>query len=105
MEFVTLSEKQKETIGKLLSQAIINKEHPHPADLARAAIILYDVNRLGYLLTDHIVENILENSGQRYSDTMKEWLSHMANAYYDLVIGLSDPYYASHRVNESDLEK
>lgn len=102
MEFETLTESQKEMIGKRLSQAIINKENPHPADLARAAVILYDTNRLGFLLTDHIVENILQNSGEHYSETMKSWLSRMANSYYDLVSGLSDPYYSKHRLDKSD---
>ena len=35
MEEKTLTEKESKKIAELLSRAIKNKEHPHPADLQR----------------------------------------------------------------------
>lgn len=99
----TLSEKQKRIVAQKLSQAIINKQHPHPADLTRAALILYDLNKLGYNAVDYVVDEIIEKSGKNYSETMKEELEAMTNAYSYLIEGQNDPYYAKSRITESDL--
>ena len=48
MEEKTLTETESKKIAELLSRAIKNKEHPHPADLQRAAVILYTTRERGY---------------------------------------------------------
>ena len=45
MEEKTITEKESKKIAELLSRALKNKEHPHPADLQRAAVILYTDKR------------------------------------------------------------
>jgi hypothetical protein len=85
-----LTEKESKKIAELLSTAIKNKEHPHPADLQRAAVILYTARERGYILTQAEVYDIIEQSGESYSDAMKDTLSSMADAYNDLVYGLDN---------------
>ena len=105
MEQRELTEKESKKIAELLSRAIKNKEHPHPADLQRAAVILYTARERGYILTEAEVYDIIEQSGESYSDTMKDTLSSMADAYNDLVYGLNNSENESFRFKENDLRK
>ena len=100
MEEKTLTEKESKKIADLLSRALKNKEHPHPADLQRAAVILYTARERGYILTEAEVYDITEQSGESYSDTMKDTLGSMADAYNDLVYGLNNSENESFRFKE-----
>lgn len=68
MAILSLSETQKIKISKLLSDAIKNKENPHPEDMGKASLILYDLIRLGYGISEGEVSEVLENSNEGYSD-------------------------------------
>jgi len=105
VEEKTLTEKESKKIAELLSRAIKNKEHPHPADLQRAAVILYTARERGYILTEAEVYDIMEQSGESYSETMKSTLGSMADAYNDLVYGLNNSENESFRFKENDLRK
>jgi hypothetical protein len=67
VEEKTLTEKESKKIAELLSRAIKNKEHPHPADLQRAAVILYTARQRGYILTEAEVYDIIEQSVYVYA--------------------------------------
>jgi hypothetical protein len=97
-----LSERQIQMAGNLLSQAIKNKKYIHPLDMRHAAVILYDLIRMGYYVGEDTVGEIIESSDDHYSDTIIGQLQIMANAFSDLVNGLVDP--TSKRLQESDLE-
>lgn len=97
----TLSSTQKAKIAERLSQAIINKETPHPADMARAAVILYDVMNMGYEMTDWTIEEILKS--KRYSETLIEHLQEMVNSFSYLREGKQDAYYSKSHVTEEIL--
>jgi hypothetical protein len=105
MEEKTLTENESKKIAELLSRALKNKEHPHPADLQRAAVILYTTRERGYILTEAEVYDIMEQSGESYSETMKSTLGSMADAYNDLVYGLNNSENESFRFKENDLRK
>ncbi len=105
MEEKTLTEKESKKIAELLSRALKNKEHPHPADLQRAAVILYTARERGYILTEAEVYDIIEQSGESYSETMKSTLGSMADAYNDLVYGLNNSENESFRFKENNLRK
>jgi hypothetical protein len=105
VEEKTLTEKESKKIADLLSRALKNKEHPHPADLQRAAVILYTARERGYILTEAEVYDIIEQSGESYSETMKSTLGSMADAYNDLVYGLNNSENESFRFKENNLRK
>jgi hypothetical protein len=105
MEEKTLTENESKKIAELLSRALKNKEHPHPADLQRAAVILYTARERGYIITEAEVYDIIEQSGESYSETMKSTLGSMADAYNDLVYGLNNSENESFRFKENDLRK
>lgn len=89
MESTPLSESQSIKIGELLDKAVTNKEHPHPSDLRRAAVVLYSAMQQGYSIVDSDVHEILDRSGG-YTVIMRETLGRMANAYDDLIHGLNE---------------
>ena len=99
MELTPLSESQSVKIGELLDRAITNKANAHPPDLRRAAVVLYSAIQQGYSIVDSDVHEILDRSGG-YSVTMRERLAHMANAYDDLVYGLSESGIESFKFKE-----
>ena len=105
IEFMTgekqLSEKQKKKLADLLSRAVTNKTSPHPLDMRRAAVILYDVNGLGYSVVDGELEDVMNMSGQKYDDAVRRVLQDMSYTYEFLVDGLNDGFP---RINEEDLE-
>jgi hypothetical protein len=88
-----LSEEQKRKVGKLLSSNIRNKQHAHPQDLRRSAVILYRINQLGYTGLD--LDEILKKSGDNYSESMTTWLQRLSDAYTDLMYGLDNAENAS----------
>jgi len=100
-----LSQSQKEKLTELLSKAVINKQHEHPSDLQRAALVLYDVNRLGYRLEDTELNELLNQSQYPYSDSVRETLANMTNAYADLVTAMNDPEYSNFRIKEEDFKE
>jgi hypothetical protein len=105
VEEKTLTEKESKKIAKLLSRAVKNKEHPHPADLQRAAVALYTARECGYILTEAEVYDIIEQSGESYSETMKGTLGSMADAYNDLVYGLNNSENKSFRFEDGDISR
>jgi len=94
MEQRELTEKESKKIAELLSKAVKNKEHPHPADIRRAAVVLYTVNESGFTLMDSdlldIMNKLDESGGDHYSATIREILGAMASAYNHLVYGLNN---------------
>jgi hypothetical protein len=99
MELTPLSESQSVKIGELLDRAVVNKTNAHPHDLRRAAVVLYSAIQQGYSIVDSDVHEILDRSGG-YSVSMRERLSHMANAYDDLVYGLAESGIESYKFKE-----
>jgi hypothetical protein len=89
-----LTEKESKKIVDLLSMAVKNKEHPYPADIRRAAVVLYTVNESGFALMDSdlldIMNKLDESGGDHYSATIREILGPMASAYNHLVYGLNN---------------
>ena len=51
-----LTVNQEIDIEKLLSSIISNKEHSHERDLRNAAVILYELNRLGFTIVDLYID-------------------------------------------------
>jgi hypothetical protein len=96
MELTPLSESQSRKIGQLLDKAIQNKDHPHPQDIRRAAVVLYSTIQRGFSIADLDVHQILDQSGG-YSDSMKTILGNMANAYEELAYGLAEPGIDSYK--------
>ena len=85
----TLNQNQLRRLSDLLDIAIGNKEHQHPRDTRRAAVLFYSINKLGYQFVDTNVYNIIDsNSRFSYSNIMKKTLGSIANACNDLVEGL-----------------
>jgi hypothetical protein len=95
-----LTEKESSKIAELLSSAIKNKQHPHPSDFQRAAVVLYTARERGYTLTETDVYDIIEQSEDTYSETIIGTLSNMANAYNDLVYGMNNPENESYKFKE-----
>jgi len=85
-----LTVNQEIDIEKLLSSIISNKEHSHERDLCNAAVILYELNRLGFTIVDLNIDEILNKSKENYSDTIKQHLRNMANSYAILVEGMKN---------------
>jgi hypothetical protein len=83
-----LTEEQKRKVGQLLSDNIRNKQYLHPSDVRRSAMILYRVNQLGYTSPD--IKEILEKSGDRYSEDTIHWLERMSDTFTDLMYGLEN---------------
>jgi hypothetical protein len=94
MEPRKLTEKESKKIAELMSKAVKNKEHPHPADIRRAAVVLYTVNESGFTLMDSdlldLMNKLDESGDDHYSATMREILGPMASAYNHLVYGLNN---------------
>ena len=99
-----LSRAQREKVLDLLSRAVVNKQNPHPTDLKRASLVLYDVSNLGYHLEDVELTKLLDQAPDVWSDTMKEWLAKMTNAYTDLVRALNDPSYSKLRIDPREFD-
>lgn len=93
LERKDLTDPVKITIAKKLSDAIINKQHEHPGDMWRAAVVLYTANASGYPVKDLDIKNIIEklDDADEYSHNIIKRLEEMANAYNDLVHGLGNP--------------
>ena len=99
-----LNEQQRSRVGDLLSSAVLNKESPHPIDIERALLILYDLNQFGYTVVDNEVKDILRQSGRRYSDSMIELLSDMANAISSLVSALNNHGHSKARIDQAEFD-
>jgi len=97
-----LNEKQKKYIGEELKSSVINKEHPHPSDMDKSASILYRVAESGYLITDHVVEDILKNPSGLWGETLVEWLKEQGNVASYIVAGI---YESDHTAFVSELKK
>ncbi|MGH9877040.1 MAG: hypothetical protein ACRD5H_05330, partial [Nitrososphaerales archaeon] len=64
-----LSRSQREKLLDLLTRAVTNKQHPHPTDMKRAALVLYDLSRLGFHLEDYELEKLLDQAPDALSNT------------------------------------
>jgi hypothetical protein len=104
MPYDFLAEPQKKEVAERLSSAVINKDTPHENDLQRAAVIIYDVCRYGYLLNEDIILEILNKSGEWYSEDAKEWLGHMAFGIAELVSALNDAEYSRSRIDKAEFD-
>jgi len=82
-----LKEDEYAKIGKLLSTAVINKEHMHPGDMRRAALLIYNIIKNRFVLYDSELEKAIEISGERYSDGIKKYLFQMVDVLNDLSEG------------------
>lgn len=61
-----LTEERESKLRELLSSAIHNKQHAHPSDLRRAAVILHRANELGYTSID--ISKLLDDPNEKYSE-------------------------------------
>jgi hypothetical protein len=87
----TLNQNQLRRLSDLLDIAIGNKDHQHPSDARRAAVLFYSINNLGYQFVDTHVYDIIDNNSRfSYSNSMKKYLGGIANVCNDLVEGLSN---------------
>jgi hypothetical protein len=90
MHDTELTNEQQIRVEDLLSSSITNKEYSHEADLRRASVILYELNRLGFTIVDLDIDEILNKSRENYSDRIKQQLKTMANSYAILVEGMKN---------------
>lgn len=98
-----LNRKQKELIAKALNLAVINKNHSHPSDLERAALTLYVVAKAGYMIPDHVVEEILRCSGKHWGNNLVSQLSNMGNYSMELVSGMYEYEYNNFEMTLQDM--
>jgi hypothetical protein len=82
-----ITEQQYRKIGELLSIAIINKEHMHPADMRRSALLIYNIIDEKFSFHEQDLEKAIEISGEEYSDSIYEYLHQMVNVLNDLKEG------------------
>lgn len=85
-----LTDEQKVKVEELLSSLISNKERFHEPDLRRVSVILYEFNRLGFKFIDLDIDEILNKSKEKYSNTIKQQLRNMTNSYAILVEGMKN---------------
>ena len=93
MHNTELTNEQKIKVEDLISSAITNKERtfePDIRDIRRASVILYELNRLGFTIVDLDIDEILNKSKEKYSNTIKQQLRNMANSYAILVEGMKN---------------
>jgi hypothetical protein len=84
-----LTESQGIRLKDYLDEAIHNKQHLHPSDYRRAAVILYKVSQLGYGYP--ILKDLLKGGKySEYSEDTIESLQHMSDAYTELMYGLDN---------------
>jgi hypothetical protein len=81
---LTLSDDEYKKIGEKLSSIIINKEHMHPGDMQKAAFFFYNIikNRISFHESD--LEKAIEESGQEYSDNIRNYFNQMLPVLNDL---------------------
>ena len=103
MHDTELTDEQKVKVEELLSSLITNKEHSHEPDLRRASVILYELNRLGFTIVDLDIDEILNISKEKYSDTIKQQLRTMANSYAILVEGMKNTDESDILINKVNL--
>lgn len=84
----TLNDGQKKYIGEELKSSVINKQHPHESDMAKSASLLFKVAESGYLITDHVVESILQDTNENWSDVLIERLKDQGNVASYIVEGI-----------------
>jgi hypothetical protein len=95
-----LSESQGAKLKEYLDSSVHNKQHAHPSDLRRAAVILFRANQLGYTSID--LKGLLSGGKySEYSDDMIEWLQRMSDAFTDLIYGLEN--YENVKLKELEL--
>jgi hypothetical protein len=85
-----LTEDQHKKLGELLSSSITNKEAAHTLDLERAAVLLFNLIKSGYYLDDVELDLIIETSGEKYNDSIKEFLQDTIDVCTVLVPGLEE---------------
>ena len=90
MHYTELTNEQKIKVDDLLSSVITDKERTFEPDIRRASVILYELNRLGFTIVDIDIDEILNKSKEKYSDTIKQQLRNMANSYAILVEGMKN---------------
>lgn len=102
-----LSEKQQLIIREKLMNSITNKEDLDIQDLKRAAVILYSINKKGFLLPGIELRKILADGkdvSKIFSPKSIEMLELLADSYYILIQGLYDKIYCKYALSKSDLK-
>jgi hypothetical protein len=90
MHNTELTDQQKIKVEEILSSIITNKERPYEPDIRRASVILYELNRMGFTIVDLDIDEIMNTSKEKFSDTIKQQLKTMANSYAILVEGMKN---------------
>jgi hypothetical protein len=77
MHNTELTDEQKIKVEEILSSIITNKERSYEPDIRRTSVILYELNRMGFT----IIDEILNESKEKYLHTIKQQLKNMSNSY------------------------
>lgn len=101
-----LSEKQQEVIREKLLNSIRNMDDPDIQSLRRAAVILYSINKKGFLLPGIELRKILtdEKDGKKFHPKSIEMLELLADAYYILIQGLKNKMDCKFALSKSELK-
>ncbi len=97
--FEWLNENQKKMIGEVLTQIVINKQHTHESDLAKASALFYKVAESGYLIFDSVIVSILKDTKKNWSDTVIKDLCDSANVANNTLAGLFEIDYSEFTKN------
>ena len=99
MSLSHLSDEQHKKLGQILSSAIVNKEYPHPADLQRAALIVFSMLKK-YPFDDTDIDLAIEATGEKYADLIKKILGQMIEVFPYLIEGLENPANEKYLLSE-----
>lgn len=102
-----LSEKQQEVIREKLLTSIRNMDDPDIQSLRRAAVILYSINKKGFLLPGIELRKILtdeKDGSKKFHPKSIEMLELLADAYYILIQGLKNKMDCKFALSKSELK-
>ena len=92
--YTPLNNEQKKLISEEINRLVINKQHSHPSDLDKVAGLFYNIANSGFLIQDHIIENIMKNSGKNWGESLFEDLESLANDATSIVSGRYEMDYS-----------
>ena len=95
-----LNEEQLNKLGELLDKAIINRDNPHPQDLRKTAVLIFNLVQKGYYFGENELENIMELSGGYYSEGMERYLKEIVWVCNELAVGLNDNYNERYKLKD-----
>jgi hypothetical protein len=98
-----LEEDHYKKLGELLSLAVKNTTTLHVEDQRRAAVLIFSLVQKGYNFWDRELENVMELSGERFSEAADKHLKEITWVCNELVNGLGD--YGNERFKLKDFEE